>query len=91
MLEAGRFCAPPQEKEERKLGSAPSIRGGGGWFHIHCAILGILGLLTCNAGARLTDSRGSHAFELGALCGSAESDLITPRVWWVFLPFLTVV
>ena len=49
-----------------------------------CAILGIFGLLIYNAGARLTDSHGSHAFELGALCGSAESDLITPRVFWGF-------
>ena len=44
----------------------------------NCAIPGIFGLLICYAGARLTDSRGSHAFEPGALCGSAESDLITP-------------
>ena len=69
-------------------GSAPSIRGGRA-PRADCAILGIFGLLIYNAGARLTDSRGSHAFELGALCGSAESDLITPRVFWVFLPSLS--
>lgn len=46
--------------------------------HATVPAYGIFGLLICIAGARLTDSRGSHAFELGALCGSAESDLITP-------------
>lgn len=69
----------------RVNGSAPSIRGGRAPC-ADCAILGIFGLLIYYTGARLTDSHGSHAFELGALCGSAESDLITPWVWWVFLP-----
>ena len=49
-----------------------------GVLSLDCAILGIFGLLICIAGARLTDLSRSHVFELGTLCGSAESDLITP-------------
>jgi len=55
------------------FGSAPSIRGGGQPF-VHCAVLNIFGLLTYNAGGRLTDTCVSHRLWL---CDSAESDLIT--------------
>lgn len=78
---------PNASRQEKKSlsalnGSAPSIRGGGQPF-VHCAILGIFGLLTYYTGGRLTDTCVSHRLWL---CDSAESDLITPWVWWVFLP-----
>ena len=61
---------------DNPIGSAPSIHGGRAYWR-GCAFRGIFALLIYIAGVRLTDPSGSHAFELGALCGSAESGLIT--------------
>ena len=60
-----------QRFEVVSFGSAPSIQGGRlvlRSLSANCAILGIFAPLIFYKGRRLTDSHGSHAFELGALC-----------------------